>query len=697
MNKMKKLTAFMCVSLGILGGVSASAAVKWDTAKGGKISHVNATLNALYVTTSDGISISQDDGANWSEIAFSDISTSVYTINHIASFQQNIYVATNAGLFVSSDFGANWKLFSGLGSIGISRVHVTSSVDFYVVTSVGGVKISNDGGENWRSVGSRQGLGDQDIIEYYPDVLNNLEYVSSQATGNVWICSNGKFCEKMLKKPNALIKSFSVDVNAIYGASDGGLYVSEYRKLKPNEKYDIEWVRKDTTNGLPSNYITSVFAKNGQVIVSTDAGVAISNNLGNNWQYYTEANGLGSSQINDVSMLSGVAYAATEDGLSISSDVLERFVQYKDTHCKLDLQTGLIWINSKNQQNSSLSNNFIGNYSYVINYNYDLSSNKEICGLTGWRVSSKNAINNLVLGWDEGRYTGIKDYLESKGFFRLGNIDHIGAQFLGSLNSYFDVESGYVKYERLPLITYMPFSQEGVWWDGNDYIDTQWLLANEVNIPDSVRPIVAIGSTPIEIEEGKSLKITGSKAKSAKKGRIIDLYYWSSSSITGVNDLKNQIDDPFLLEPTFTAPAYRIKYDNEYRLTLSATDNYGVVGRDTVTFKVIPNNDLLEVSANNGRELTKGELGSLKATANGGNEPYQYSWSSNDGIAIVHSNESPGEASFIAPDYKEGQSNEYTFTVMVTDAVGRKQTKTVAYTVTADPGLAPIAHAVEMA
>ncbi|WHN65295.1 hypothetical protein [Cysteiniphilum sp. QT6929] len=695
MNKMKKLTAFMCVSLGILGGVSASAAVKWDTAKGGKISHVNATLNALYVTTSDGISISQDDGANWSEIAFSDISTSVYTINHIASFQQNIYVATNAGLFVSSDFGANWKLFSGLGSIGISRVHVTSSVDFYVVTSVGGVKISNDGGENWRSVGSRQGLGDQDIIEYYPDVLNNLEYVSSQATGNVWICSNGKFCEKMLKKPNALIKSFSVDVNAIYGASDGGLYVSEYRKLKPNEKYDIEWVRKDTTNGLPSNYITSVFAKNGQVIVSTDAGVAISNNLGNNWQYYTEANGLGSSQINDVSMLSGVAYAATEDGLSISSDVLERFVQYKDTHCKLDLQTGLIWSDFYHHSQTNDHKTNMGIYSRVYTYNYDLGSNEEMCGLTGWRVSSKNAINNLILGWDEGRYIGIKDYLKSKGFFSLGNVD-LDSQFLGSLNSYLDVESGYINYENLPLITLFTL-QEGVWIFSDESDRSHWLLANEVNVPDSVRPIVAIGSTPIEIEEGKSLKITGSKAKPAKKGRIIDLYYWSSSSITDYKKQKNQIDDPFLLEPTFTAPAYSIKYDNEYRLTLSATDNYGVVGRDTVIFKVIPNNDLLEVSADNGRELTKGELGSLKATANGGNEPYQYSWSSNDGIAIVHSNESPGEASFIAPDYKEGQSNEYTFTVMVTDAVGRKQTKTVAYTVSADPGLAPIAHAVEIA
>ncbi|WHN65296.1 hypothetical protein [Cysteiniphilum sp. QT6929] len=648
MNKMKKLTAFMCVSLGILGGVSASAAVKWDTAKGGKISHVNATLNALYVTTPDGISISQDDGSNWSEIAFSDISTSVYTINHIASFQQNIYVATNAGLFVSSDFGASWKLFSQLGSIGISRVHVTSSVDFYVVTSVGGVKISNDGGESWRSVGFRQGLKDKDIIEYYRDVLNNLEYASSQVSEEVTVCREGRDCKKMGRQPNALIKSFSGDTDILYGASATGLYVFDNRKLEADKEGADGWVRKDTINGLPSNYITSVFAKNGQVIVATDAGVALSSDLGNNWKYHNADNGLGSSKVNDIAILSDVVYAATEGGLSISSEATDRFVQYKDTDCLLDTQTDLIW-----HKNGSL---YAGNWiDAMTKFPYDASSSESVCGLTGWRLPAKVALSQLILGWKDGGYKEPNTYLESQGFIDLAEYFWSATESENPNNA-----------EVLNMMT-------GDWRSYDKLTPYAYLPINDSNVLESSRPTVVIGSVS-EIEEGKSEQIKGSKITAAK-GKKIESVLW-----TGNGD--ETLDDVNSIEPTIKAPAYQVNGGNEYRLTLVATDNHGVTGKDTTSYRVTPNNDLLAINFDEGGELIEGEVGALKVSASGGDEPYQYSWSSNDGIAIVHSDESAGEASFIAPDYKEGQSNEYIFTAMVTDAAQRKQTARTTYRVT---------------
>ncbi|WP_440994679.1 PKD domain-containing protein [Cysteiniphilum litorale] len=653
MNKMKKLTAFMCVSLGLSGGVPASAATKWDTIKEGKISHVNAGLNALYVTTPMGISISQDNGKSWSDKAFSDISSSVTKINHITSFQQSIYVATDAGLFVSSNFGDDWSLFSQLGNEGISRIHVTSATHFYVVTSSGVAKWSQDGGHRWTSIGSFQGLKDKDIIEYYPDMVNDLEFASSGKTGNVWACYQGASCEKMLRQPNTLINSFSADASVIYGASTSGLYVFEYRKLEEDEEDeeedDIKWVRKDTTNGLPSNYIASVFANNGHVVVATDAGVALSTDLGNKWEYHNVDNGLASSMINDVSILSGVAYAATEGGLSISREVTSRFTQYLSTDCLEDTQTGLIW-----HKNGSL---YKGNWmDAMIKFPYDASSNESVCGLTGWRLPAKAALNQLILGWEDGDYTQPNTYLESQGFIDLAKHFWSATETLDNSND----------AEALNMTT-------GDWSSYVKSTSYAYLPINDSKVKDDSRPTVVIGSVS-EIEEGRSQQIKGSKITEAE-GKKVESVLW-----TGNGD-KN-LDNVNIIEPTIKAPAYQVNGENEYRLTLVATDIHGVTGKDTTSYRVTPNNDLLEVKVDNGVELIEGEVGTLKVSASGGDEPYQYSWSSNDGLVITHADNSKDEASFIAPDYKEGQSNEYTFTAMVTDAAQRKQTATTTYTVT---------------
>ncbi|GGF96748.1 MULTISPECIES: PKD domain-containing protein [Cysteiniphilum] len=649
MNKIKKLTAFMCVTLGISGGVPSSAATKWDTIKEGQTSHVNAELNALYVTTPTGISISQDKGVSWSDKTFFDISSSVTKINHIASYQQNIYVATNAGLFVSSNLGDSWKMFSQLGNEGISRIHVTSAIDFYVVTSSGVAKLSNDAGQSWKVVGSRQGLKDTGIIEYYPDKVNGLEFASSEITGNVWACNEGLNCRKMLKQPNSLINSFSADTSVIYGASTSGLYVFEYRKLEADEKDDIKWVLKDTSNNLPSNNITSVFASNGQVIVATDAGVALSNNLGNNWKYHNADNGLASSKVNDISILSDVAYAATEGGLSISSEATDRFVQYKDTDCLLDTQTGLIW-----HKNGSL---YAGNWVEAMNkFPYDASSSENVCGLTGWRLPAKAALSQLILGWVDDGYKYPNTYLESQGFTDLAEHYWSATESLGNANN----------AEVLSLMT-------GDWRSYAKLTPYAYLPINDSNVPVSARPIVEIGSTVLEIEEGTSQKIVGSKITAAED-KTVESILW-----TGVGS--EYLDSVDSIEPTITAPVYSVAGDNEYGLVLIATDNHGITGKDTAGYKVTPNNDLLAINVDNGGELIEGEVAALKATANGGDEPYKYSWSSSDGIAIAHPDDSQGEASFIAPDYKEGQSNEYTFTAMVTDAAQRRQTTTTTYTV----------------
>ncbi|WP_203250172.1 DUF1566 domain-containing protein [Cysteiniphilum marinum] len=403
-------------------------------------------------------------------------------------------------------------------------------------------------------------------------------------------------------------------------------------------------------SGLPSNNIASVFASNGQVIVATDAGVALSNNLGNNWKYHNADNGLASSKINDISILSDVAYAATEGGLSISSEATDRFVQYKDTDCLLDTQTGLIW-----HKNGSL---YAGSWvDAMTKFPYDASSSESVCGLTGWRLPEQAALSQLILGWNDGSYKQPNEYLESQGFSDLAQHSWSATESQGNPNN----------AEVLNMMT-------GVWSSYPKLTPYAYLPINDTNVPESTRPIVAIGSAVLEIEEGRSQQIVGSKITAAE-GKIIESNLW-----TGVGS--KFLDDVNSIEPTITAPAYSVDGDNEYGLVLIATDNHGITGRDITSYTITPNNDLLAIDVDNGGELIEGETGALNATASGGDEPYKYSWLSSDDVPIKHVDDSKGEASFVAPDYKEGQSNEYTFTVMVTDAAQRQQTTTTTYTVT---------------
>lgn len=105
--------------------------------------------NSLAGTWGDGIFLSTDDGANWSQVksGFNDID-----INALSTDGSNSIAATNGGVFFSKDQGLTWAKGSGLTNNFVMSLTVVNKI-FFAGTFGAGVFRSTDGGENWTQVG----------------------------------------------------------------------------------------------------------------------------------------------------------------------------------------------------------------------------------------------------------------------------------------------------------------------------------------------------------------------------------------------------------------------------------------------------------------------------------------------------------------------------------------------------------------
>jgi hypothetical protein len=101
------------------------------------------------------------------------------------------------------------------------------------------------------------------------------------------------------------------------GSTDAGVSVSSGPITSADS---ISWISASTSNGLGSNYVTSVQVGEDFLAAGTTGGVSVSTDGGFCWTNSTTADGLADDEVLAVFVFNGSIYAATSLGLSISTD-----------------------------------------------------------------------------------------------------------------------------------------------------------------------------------------------------------------------------------------------------------------------------------------------------------------------------------------------------------------------------------------
>ena len=132
----------------------------------------------LFAGTTDGIFISTDMGANWTQ------SNNGLTNTNIKSFavkDGNLFTAASTKIYISTDDGATWNLSSnGLPGRTINKIYTYDNYLFMAMDYYG-VYVSVDNGINWDS--KSDGLGDQNVKSLF--VNGSFLYAGTELNG-VW-------------------------------------------------------------------------------------------------------------------------------------------------------------------------------------------------------------------------------------------------------------------------------------------------------------------------------------------------------------------------------------------------------------------------------------------------------------------------------------------------------------------------------
>ncbi len=149
-------------------------------------------------------------------------------------------------------------------------------------------------------------------------------------------------------------------------------------------------------------------------------------------------------------------------------------------------------------------------------------------------------------------------------------------------------------------------------------------------------------------------------------------YLWTNNQGITITNANRAFFAMFTV-PILTAP------NEDYTFTVTVTDAVGRQKSANVTYIVTPDNNRLQVSAGTNGFVQEEMEQALSASASNGTAPYQYKWTTTDGVSIT--NQNAQNATFKAPTYNATGNNRYTFNVEVTDGVGRKRTAVVTYDV----------------
>jgi hypothetical protein len=279
---------------------------------GNNVYRVYASGSTVYAATNDGLSISTDGGASFSNKTTTN-GLGNNTVREVFASGSTVYAATEGGLSISTDGGASFANKTTTNGLGWNLVYgVYASGSTVYAATFGGLSISTDGGASFTNKTTTNGLGANLVYQVYAS--GSTLYAATN--GGLSISTNGGASFTNKTTTNGLggaVVGVYVSGSTVYAATSVGLSIST--------DGGASFTNKTTTNGLGNNQVYGVYASGSTVYAATAGGLSISTDGGASFTNKTTTAGLGFFIVNGVYASGSTVYAATSGGgLSISTD-----------------------------------------------------------------------------------------------------------------------------------------------------------------------------------------------------------------------------------------------------------------------------------------------------------------------------------------------------------------------------------------
>ena len=301
----------------------------------------NSNVNSLFVTPDGRIFAATNGGVGYSDLpSTGSVPYTFYSLTNglgsstvksiFVDSTGKIFAGTGGGLSIATSLGSSFSNYtSGLSSSNIKSIAFDPTSSRIYVATAGELAYSTNGGMSFTSLLSGE-ANDVFVQGNSIFVAKNNGFFVSNNSGTSFVQSNQGLVQ-------FTVKGISISANnEIYLATSYGLAK-----------------KTGTANGfiLSVNAISqsnNIWADNfGKIYVSTDLGVAISQNLGRSFRLVSA--GLPSSTVKDVLALDGsMVFVATAAGLAKSNDGGENFTvlsQFNDISINsISFKNGVIYL-----------------------------------------------------------------------------------------------------------------------------------------------------------------------------------------------------------------------------------------------------------------------------------------------------------------------------------------------------------------
>jgi uncharacterized repeat protein (TIGR02543 family) len=255
----------------------------------------------IFAATNNGIAISADGGASWTNKTTAN-GLGSNTVYDVCASGVNVLAGTASGVAISGDGGTSWANHTGngLGSNIVYGVSYFAAPTIPCASTAYGFASSNDSGATWTNLTT-------------PSLVNNVVYAAvdtpmlryyATAGGLTVFRAMGGYSDYLV----GTIVHHVFGVGTTLASTNSGLYVS-------TDGFNTS-VRFLSTSDVMGGYAVD----SAHIYAATTTGLQITINGGNSWTNYTTSGGLASNTVNGVFVTNSVIYAATSGGISISAD-----------------------------------------------------------------------------------------------------------------------------------------------------------------------------------------------------------------------------------------------------------------------------------------------------------------------------------------------------------------------------------------
>ena len=250
--------------------------------------------NLFAGTVNNGVFLSTNNGANWTQTSLNNKTIYSLTANGV-----NVFAGTDntGGLYMSTNNGTNWTQ-TQLNNLFINSLAVSGN-NVFAATDVNGVYYSTNNGTNW----TQSSLNNQNILSVAVNGNNVYAGIYNPANGVYLSTNNGaNFTQTSLN--NQWVKSLVISGNTVYaGTQTNGVFVSRNNGSNWNQT-------------VLNNRSVLALEKNGVNIFAgtLSNGVYISGDTGTTWTQRNE--GLGNISVWSFCILNNYVFAgATGSGV----------------------------------------------------------------------------------------------------------------------------------------------------------------------------------------------------------------------------------------------------------------------------------------------------------------------------------------------------------------------------------------------